>query len=58
MGHRSYRFHVGFCCCRFIVISVIVEYAFVKVWSEDKLNKKFVVAGNFVRIKGGALLTF
>ena len=29
-----------------------------KVWSEDKLNKKFVVAENFVCIKGRALLTF
>ena len=42
----------------YIVISVIVEYAFVKVWSEDKLNKKFLVAQNFVCIKGRALLTF
>jgi len=28
-----------------------------KAWSEDKLNKKFVVAENFVCIKGRALLT-
>ena len=29
-----------------------------KAWSEDKMNKKFVVAKNFVCIKGRALLTF
>ena len=29
-----------------------------KAWSEDKLNKKFVVAENFVCAKGRALLTF
>ena len=33
------------------------NYAFF-VWSEDKLNKKFVVAENFVCIRGRALLTF
>ena len=27
-----------------------------KVWSKDKLNKKFVVAENFVCVKGRALL--
>ena len=30
--------------------SYILEYAFVKVWSEDKLNKKFLVAENFAKL--------
>ena len=29
-----------------------------KVWSKDRLNKKFVVAENFVCLKGQALMTF
>jgi len=29
-----------------------------KAWNKDKLNRKFIVAENFVRIEGRALLTF
>ena len=45
-GHCSCRFQVGFSVV-VALYSYIVEYAFFKVWSEDKLNKKFVVAENF-----------
>ena len=37
-----------FFCCRFIVISWNIPLF--KVWSEDKLNKKFVVAENFAEL--------
>ena len=56
-GHCSCRFHVGFFAVvilySYIVVvilySYIVEYAF-KVWSEDKLNKKFVEAENVAEL--------
>ena len=40
-----------------VLYSYIVDYAFVKVWSEDKLNKKFVVAENFAELVSTIALT-
>ena len=48
-GHCSCRFHVGF-----LVLSVYIfiswNMALFKVWSEDKLKKKFVVTENFAEV--------
>ena len=41
---------MGFSVVVVTLHSYIVEYAFFKVWSEDKLNKKFVVAKNFAQL--------
>ena len=45
-GQSSCQFHVGFSV---VVICIVVSWnmPLFNVWSEDKLNKKFVVAENF-----------
>ena len=47
LGHCSCRFHVGFS-----VVGIFISWnmPLFKVWSEDKLNKKFVVAENFAEL--------
>ena len=56
----SCRFHIGFSVVVLYTCSYIVEYAFGA--SEDKLNKKFVVAENFAELvskgKGFCLYSF
>ena len=47
MGHCSCRFHVGFSV---VVVFISWNMPLFKVWSEDKLNKKFVVAENFAKL--------
>ena len=46
-GHCFCRFHVGFSV---VVVFISWNMPLFKVWSEDKLNKKFVVAENFVEL--------
>ena len=46
-GHCSCRFHVGFSV---VVVFISWNMPLFKVWSEDKLNKKFVVAENFAEL--------
>ena len=40
-----------------VLCSYIVEYALFKVWSEGKLDKKFVVAENFAELVSTVALT-
>ena len=39
-----------FCCCRFIELYHGTYVSLFKAWSEDKLNKKFVVVENFAEL--------
>ena len=46
MGHCSCRFQMGF----FLLLSFYIVILWYMSWSEDKLNKKFVVAENFAEL--------
>ena len=48
-GHCFCRFHEGFSV---VVVYIVLSWnmPLFKVWSEDKLNKKFVVAENFAKL--------
>ena len=48
-GHCSCRFHVVFLLLSFYIV-ILWNMPLFKVWSEDKLNKKFVVAENFAEL--------
>ena len=54
-GHYSCRFHMGFSV--FVVHYIVISWnmSFLKVWSEDKLNKKFVVAEIFAELFSKAI---
>ena len=50
-GHCSCRFHVGFSVVVVLYSGICLwNMPLLKVWSEDKLNKKFVVAENFAKL--------
>ena len=61
-GHCSCRFHVGFSVVFSVLllsfyIVILWNMALFKVWSEDKLNEKFVVAENFAELVSTVALT-
>ena len=48
--HCFCRFHVGFSVVVVLYSSIVESRPLFKVWSEDKLNKKFAVAENFAKL--------
>ena len=50
MGHCSCRFHVGFFPLLSFYIVISWYMSLFKAWSENKLNKKFVVAETFAEL--------